>query len=46
MPPSGREGDHEVVEGARGYKSRGKDIAAGGYGIRPYEKQDKAAGDS
>ena len=29
MPPSGREGDHEVVEGASGNKSK-KDIAAGG----------------
>ena len=38
MPPSGREGDHEVVEGARGRRSRAKDIVKGGYGIRPYGK--------
>ena len=31
MPPSGREGDHEVVEGARGHKSRECYIVAGGY---------------
>ena len=36
MPPSGREGDREAGEGARGHKSREYDIIAGGYGIRPY----------
>ena len=34
MPPSGREGDREAVEGARGHRSRAKDIATGEYGIR------------
>ena len=46
MPPSGREGDHEVVEGASGHNSKEYGLVAGGNGIRPYEKQDKAAGDS
>ena len=35
LPPSGREGDHEVVEGARGHKSAEEGIVAGGYGILP-----------
>ena len=39
LPPSGREGDREAGEGARGCKSREKDIIAGGYGIRPYGKR-------
>ena len=44
MPPSGREGDREAVEGARGYRSRTKDIATGGYGIRPYgERREEQA---
>ena len=36
VPPSGREGDHEVVEGARGRKSKAACLIAGGYEIRPY----------
>ena len=36
LPPSGREGDREAVEGARGYKSREQIIVAGGYGILFY----------
>ena len=36
LPPSGREGDHEVVEGARGRKSKAACLIAGGYGIRSY----------
>ncbi len=36
LPPSGREGDHEVVEGASGHKSREYGLVAGGYGIRLY----------
>ena len=36
LPPSGREGDREAVEGACGHRSRAKDIATGEYGIRPY----------
>ena len=36
LPPSGREGDHEVVEGARGRKSNAACLIAGGYEIRPY----------
>ena len=44
MPPSGREGDREAVEGARGYNSRENCLVAGGYRIRSYEKQDKTVG--
>ena len=36
LPPSGREGDHEVVEGARGRKSKAACLIAGGYEIRSY----------
>ena len=39
LPPSGREGDHEVVEGARGRKSKAACLIAGGYEIRPCEKK-------
>ena len=39
MPPSGREGDREAVEGASGYKSREKGIAACGYGIAPTKRR-------
>ena len=46
MPPSGREGDREAVEGASGHKSRELDTFADGYGIRPYEKQDEMSGNS
>ena len=38
VPPSGREGDREAVEGARGHSSRAKDIATGGYGTHPYRE--------
>ena len=36
LPPSGREGDREAVEGASGHKSAEYGIIAGGYEIRPY----------
>ena len=36
LPPSGREGDREAVEGAGGHSSRAKVIATGRYGIHPY----------
>ena len=41
LPPSGREGDREAVEGASGHRSRAKDIVKGGYGIRPYGDKTK-----
>ena len=37
LPPSGREGDREAGEGARGRKSKAACLIAGGYGIRPYD---------